>query len=127
MERVTGIGGVFFRADDAGELARWYALHLGVDPVPETYGARSWWQEAGPTVLTGMPAGSEHLGPGGSWSINFRVADLDAMVRQLRAAGVDVDVDPGVYPNGRFASLKDPEDNLLQLWEPAGADLVGPA
>jgi predicted enzyme related to lactoylglutathione lyase len=58
-----------------------------------------------------------------SWSVNFRVRDLDAMVTQLRAEGDAVDVDSQVYPNGRFASLRDPEGNQVQLWEPAGADL----
>jgi predicted enzyme related to lactoylglutathione lyase len=55
------------------------------------------------------------------------VADLDAMVRQLQAAGIQVDLDAENYPNGRFASLTDPEGNALQLWQPAGADLRGPA
>jgi predicted enzyme related to lactoylglutathione lyase len=50
--------------------------------------------------------------------INFRVRDLDAMVAQLRRAGVEVEVDPQAYPNGRFARLKDPEGNPIQLWEP---------
>jgi glyoxylase I family protein len=126
VERVTGIGGMFFRADDPGQLAVWYARHLGIDPAPESYDTSSWWQQPGPTVFTGMPADSEHFGSGRSWSINFRVADLDAMVRQLRAAGIHVDVDAETYPNGRFASLKDPENNVLQLWQPAGADLAGP-
>lgn len=127
MERVTGIGGMFFRAEDPRQLAAWYSQHLGIDPAPETYDTSSWWQQPGPTVFTGMAADSEHFGPGQSWSINFRVADLDAMVRQLREAGIDVDVDPEAYPNGRFASLRDPEDNGLQLWQPAGADSLGPS
>ncbi|MEU7002599.1 VOC family protein [Nonomuraea sp. NPDC046570] len=127
MERVTGIGGVFFRAQDPDRLSRWYATHLGVDPVPESYDVPSWWQQAGPTVFAAMPADSEHFGgPERSWSINFRVADLDAMVRQLREAGIDVEVDPEEYPNGRFAGLRDPEGNAVQLWQPGGAALRGP-
>ena len=123
MERVTGIGGLFFAAADPDAVSRWYAEHLGVDPVPETYGGRSWQQEAGPTVVAAMPVGTEHLGPGRSWAVNFRVRDLDAMVAQLRGAGVEVTVDPTDYPNGRFADLHDPEGNAVQLWEPAGVDL----
>lgn len=49
------------------------------------------------------------------------------MVAQVRSAGVEVDVDPETYPNGRFANLRDPEGNPVQLWHPAGADLRGPA
>lgn len=120
MERVTGIGGVFFKARDAEALTRWYAEHLGVAATPESYDDSVWEQEAGPTVFA--PFASEHwdspyLGPAG-WGVNFRVRDLDAMVAQLRAAGVDVDVDDEAYPNGRFANLHDPEGNAVQLWEP---------
>lgn len=128
MQRVTGIGGVFFRASDPEVLNRWYATHLGVDPAPESYDVPSWWQEPGPTVFAAMSADSEHFGgPAHGWSINFRVTDLDAMVRQLSEAGITVDVDPETYPNGRFANLRDPEDNVIQLWQPAGADLRGRA
>ena len=51
------------------------------------------------------------------WMINFRVRDLKAMVAQLQAAGIAVEVDPEHYPNGWFASLKDPEGNSIQLWQ----------
>ena len=54
----------------------------------------------------------------GQSGINFRVGDLDAMVAQLRAAGIDVDVDTELYPEGRFAQLADPEGNAIQLWQP---------
>ncbi len=127
-QRVTGIGGVFFRARDPAGLGEWYATHLGVDPTPESYDVASWWQQPGPTVFAPMPADSEHFGDlAHSWSINFRVEDLKAMVAQLRGMGVVVEVDPEVYPNGTFASLRDPEGNPVHLWEPAGADLRGPA
>lgn len=67
-----------------------------------------------------FPAEGEnpHLGRGG-WGINFRVGDLDAIVAQLRATGIDVEIDPEEYPNGRFAQLRDPEGNAIQLWEPS--------
>lgn len=118
MERVTGIGGVSFRAEDPQGLGAWYARHLGIDPPPESYDNCSWWQAPGPTVFAGMSADSDHLGgPDRSWSINFRVADLDAMVgQQLQTQGIAVEVDPEQYPNGRFASLHDPEGNSVQLW-----------
>ncbi len=126
MERVTGIGGMFFRAADPDQLSRWYAAHLGVDPPPESYEVSSWWQQAGPTVFAAMSSVSEHVGGvQHSWGINFRVADLDAMVSQLRAAGIEVAVDAEEYPNGRFAQLHDPEGNPVQLWQPGGADLRG--
>jgi glyoxylase I family protein len=121
MERVNGIGGFFFKANDADALSQWYADHLGVGAPPQSYEAEVWTQDPGPTVFA--PFGEEHwesphIGPTG-WGINFRVADLDAMVGQLRAAGLEVEVDAEVYPNGRFAQLHDPEGNPVQIWEPA--------
>lgn len=128
MERVTGIGGVFFRAKDPDGLSKWYERHLGVGCPPLSYEQRSWDQEAGPTVFSPFPSDSEHFRrPGQQWAINFRVRDLDAMVAQLRNAGVEVEVHEETYPNGRFADLADPEGNPIQLWEPAGADAVPPA
>ena len=127
-QRVTGIGGFFFKARDPEALGRWYTTHLGVDPAPESYEVSSWWQQAGPTVVAAMDGDSEHFGAvGGSWSLNFRVADLDAMVTQLRDSGIAVEVDPETYPNGRSATSNDPEGNVLQLWQPDGADRRGPA
>lgn len=123
MERVTGIGGLFFRASDPTELGRWYERHLGVGLPPESYAERSWEQESGPTVFAPFPVDSEHFRrPEQQWSVNFRVRDLDAMIRQLRAAGIEVEPHDEVYPNGRFAELVDPEGNPIQLWQPAGAD-----
>lgn len=59
--------------------------------------------------------------PDHAWIMTFRVRDLDAMVAQLRAAGVSVEVDPERYPNGRFANLTDPEANPIQLWQVMGS------
>jgi len=120
MHRVSGIGGFFFRATDPDAIARWYRDNLGIDPVPESYGEQSWTQEAGETVFTAMPEALDQFGQSDrTWAINFRVPDLDGMVAQLRSAGIEVSVDPETYPNGRFASLADPEGNPIQLWEPA--------
>lgn len=119
MERVTGIGGVFFRARNPESLSQWYAEHLGVPPPPSTYDDPAWWQEEGPTIWGVFPADSPDLGdPPRPWGINFRVRNLDAMVAQLRAAGIVVAIDPETYPNGRFAQTADPEGNPIQLWEP---------
>ena len=56
------------------------------------------------------------------WMVNFRVRNLNRMAAQLRAAGITVEMDPKVYPNGRFARLSDPEGNPVELWEPQGKD-----
>jgi glyoxylase I family protein len=127
VERVTGIGGVFFRARDPEALKRWYEEHLGVNAPQPTYDEPSWWQEAGPTVVAPFRLDSGFFGrPEQQWSINFRVRDLDAIVAQLRGAGIEAQIDPEVYPNGRFASTADPEGNPIQLWEPTAEELKQP-
>ena len=121
MERVTGIGGVFFRARDPDALGRWYAEQLGVALTPSTYDDPDpgWWQDAGPTVWGIFSTDTEYFGrPEQAWMVNFRVNDLDAMVGQLRRAGIAVEVDPEEYPNGRFARTSDPEGNPIELWQP---------
>lgn len=55
--------------------------------------------------------------------LNFRVADLSAMVAQLRSGGIEVEVDDEVHPNGRFARFRDPEGNPIAVWQPKGNEL----
>jgi catechol 2,3-dioxygenase-like lactoylglutathione lyase family enzyme len=118
MEKVTGIGGVFFRARDPKALTQWYRDKLGVDLVPTTYEESPWRQEAGPTAFAPFPKDTDYFGRAEqSWMINFRVRSLSRMVKQLEAAGVAVKVDPEEYPNGRFARVHDPEGNPIELWE----------
>lgn len=126
MEKVTGIGGFFFRSENADALDDWYERHLGVRKVGKEYEDGSWWQDAGPTVFGSETQDTQLGGAGRSWRINFRVRDLDAMVTQLRTAGISVEVESTIYPNGRFAHLRDPDGNHIELWEPAGADLFRP-
>jgi len=118
-QRVTGIGGLFFRANDPAALARWYRDKLGIDLLPSDYGQKPWTQEAGPTAFAPFPKDTKYFGrKEQGWMIDFRVNDLDAMVAQLRASGEKVTVDAQSYPNGRFARLHDPEGNPIELWEP---------
>lgn len=121
MEKVDGIGGLFFRAREPEKLAAWYAAHLGVDLTPADYETRPWHQAAGPTVFAPFPADTTYFGDARQqWMVNFRVRDLAAMVKQLEAAGVAVELDQETYPNGWFARLSDPEGNPIQLWQPGG-------
>lgn len=118
VEKVTGIGGFFFKSEDPKSLAKWYFDHLGIDLVPPDYDTAPWQQAAEPTVFTPFPKDTPMIPGQKTWMINFRVANLDAMIKQLLAAGIKVELDPETYPNGRFASLEDPEGNGIQLWEP---------
>jgi glyoxylase I family protein len=126
MEKVTGIGGFFFRAKDPKTLALWYEQHLGILPIPTTYEKPGWQQEAGPTACVPFPETTKYFGdPNKSWMLNFRVRDLDKMAAQLQAAGIALKIDPQPYPNGRFARLHDPEGNPIELWQPKVTDTKG--
>jgi predicted enzyme related to lactoylglutathione lyase len=118
---VLGIGGVFFKAKDPKGLAAWYAEHLGV-PVAagETYAPFS--ENHAETVWATFPLDTKYFAPSESpLMINYRVADLDAMLTQLRAAGVTVEekVEESVF--GRFGWATDPEGNRFELWQPPKA------
>ena len=119
MEKVTGIGGFFFRAKDPKALALWYQQHLGILTVPTSSGESGWQQEAGPTAFAPFKETSDYFGDTQKvWMLNFRVRDLDKMAAQLRAAGIEIKIYPP-DPTGRFARVHDPEGNPIELWQPA--------
>lgn len=115
MEKMNGIGGVFFRARDPEALKAWYADHLGVDSAPV------WMQAAGPTVFAPFAADTDYFPADKAFMLNFRVDDLEAMIAQLRAAGIAVETrdEWDAHPEvGRFARIHDPEGNPVELWQP---------
>jgi predicted enzyme related to lactoylglutathione lyase len=117
-ERVLGIGGVFFRARDPEALRGWYAQHLGIDM--EDFGTVFTAEEGDHTVWAPFEADTDYFGPGGQQlMVNFRVRDLDAMLEQLRNAGVQVDERVHEMEFGRFGWAVDGEGNRIELWEPA--------
>jgi glyoxylase I family protein len=120
MEKVAGIGGLFFRAHDPKALANWYQQHLGISLTPTAEGGTVWQQEAGPTSFTPFPETTKYFGdPNKGWMVNFRVHNMDKMVAQLRAAGIEVK-DPESYEGiGHFTRLHDPEGNPIELWQTA--------
>ena len=119
MERVTGIDGVFFRAKNPEALSAWDEDTFGVTRAPRDYTTAPWTQQAGATVFAPFPSDTDYFGNlNQAWTINFRVANLDRMIAQLRARGIEVALNPEIYPYGRFARLNDPEGNPIELWEP---------
>lgn len=117
---ITGIGGVFFRAQDPAKLSAWYREHLGL-PI-DKYG--QWHQESGPTVFAPFAADTDYFPAGKGWMLNLRVQDLDAMLTPLREAGVEVitKAEWDTPETGRFARVHDPEGNAVELWEPPAED-----
>lgn len=113
---VTGIGGVFFRAKDPKALHAWYRTHLGVT----TDDWSPWMQAAGPTVFMPFPADTDYFPADKGWMMNFRVSDLDGLLADLRAAGIEAvtKAEWDTPETGRFARIHDPEGNPIELWEP---------
>lgn len=121
MEKALGIGGIFFKARDPKALAAWYREHLGVPVEAEqTYGALTSTAAGEQTVWSVFPANTAYFGSGpATFMVNYRVKNLDAMLTQLRAAGVQVDDKVEDYGElGRFGWATDPEGNRFELWEP---------
>ena len=124
MERVLGIGGVFFKAVDKAGLAAWYRDHLGV-AVEEAWGGAVFpWRENNPngdahTVWSPFANDTDYFAPSTKdFMINFRGADLHAMLDQLRAKGCDVDTRVEESDYGKFGWVMDPEGHRIELWEP---------
>jgi len=121
--RVTGIGGIFFKAKDPKALARWYRDRLGIR-IEGLIAAYEWrnGKEArrkGHTIWGLFPAKTTYFGkPGASFMVNYRVKDLDAVLAALRREGVEVDPKVEDFPYGRFGWVTDPEGNRIELWEP---------
>ena len=118
VERVDGIGGVFFRSADPKRLAAWYAEHLGID-VEEWGGSVFQAGEGAVTVWSPFPADTDYWPAGQQGMVNYRVRDLDALLAQLRAAGVEVDGRVEETEQGRFGWAVDPEGNRFELWQPS--------
>jgi glyoxylase I family protein len=114
---VTGIGGLFFRAREPEALAAWYQTHFGLTAPNEAI----WHQQAGPTVFAPFAADTDYFAADKQFMINLRVDDLDALITDLRRAGIEVLTDPNwdTPETGRFARVHDPEGNAIEIWEPA--------
>lgn len=124
MMRVTGIGGIFFKAKDPVALRDWYKRHLGID-VQEWGGAVFPWADDDGNARSGMTVwsvgadGSEHFPPGASpFIINYRVANLDALLAALREEGCNVLEKSPDVEHGQFGWVIDPEGNKVELWQP---------
>ena len=124
MERVTGIGGIFFKAKDPAALSAWYRDNLGITPEWGHSKSFSWAEGAtaerpGMTVWAIFESETSYFEPSRApFMINYRVENLDRMLAQLRAAGARVDDKVQDSEYGRFGWVLDPEDNRIELWEP---------
>jgi len=120
MKRVTGIGGVFFSAKDPAALRAWYKAHLGIDVQDWGGTAFRWADDAGANGTTVWSVGDgEYFAPSKApFMVNYRVADLHALLAALRQEGCNVldKVDDSEF--GKFGWVMDPEGNKVELWQP---------
>ena len=123
MRRVTGIGGIFFKAKDPAALGEWYKRHLGIDVQAWGGAAFDWVDEAGKpaggtTAWSVFPESGDQFAPSAApFMVNYRVADLDGLLAALREEGCNVldRTDDSEY--GKFGWVMDPEGNKVELWE----------
>lgn len=123
-KRVTGLGGIFFKSRDPQQLNTWYKNHLGI-PATE-YGASFEWraldipEDKGSTQWSPFPDNTPYFEPSKKeFMINYRVADLEALVATLRNEGIIFLDEIESHAYGKFIHLLDPEGNKIELWEPA--------
>jgi predicted enzyme related to lactoylglutathione lyase len=131
MSRVTGLGGIFFKAKDPDSLRNWYSKHLEL-PLEDWGGMTFRWRETdqpereGATAWSLFPASSKYFDPSTSpFMINYRVANLAQVLEQLRSEGCQVDDKVDESEFGKFGWVMDPEGNRIELWEPPPGKSAG--
>lgn len=122
-KRVTGIGGIFFKCKDPGKMREWYRTNLGLNT--NAYGAVFEWRQGEDTTRKGFTQWSpfkettKYFAPSGKdYMINYRVADLTALVADLRKNGVTIVDTIESVEYGKFVHILDMEGNKVELWEP---------
>jgi predicted enzyme related to lactoylglutathione lyase len=124
MKRVTGIGGIFFKTKDPEQLKQWYSTHLGF--ATDQYGASFNWKkpdgEKGYTMWSTFKEKTDYFLPSEKeFMINYRVENLEELIKVLREEGVTIVGDIETYEYGKFCWILDPEENKIELWEPIDA------
>lgn len=120
-ERVTGIGGFFFKSENPQELKTWYKKHLSLNT--DDYGCTFWWKDKNgkdaSTQWSPFAADTGYFNPSQKQFMqNFRVANLDSLLAKLTTEGITILGEPEAYDYGKFAWILDPEGNKIELWEP---------
>lgn len=128
MAKITGIGGIIFKAKNSKKIQDWYARHLGVQ-VDEHGVWSHYWRDVespdrvGRTVWEVFAEDAENFeGSQASFMVNYRVENLDSCLADLKAEGVHVMDNIVEFPFGRLGWCLDPEGNKVELWEPANEE-----
>ena len=130
MNRVTGIGGIFFKTKDPQQTRDWYQRHLGIES--ESWGALLKWrtyddpERVATTTWSPMSADTAYFQPGDSqFMVNYRVENLEALLAVLKAEGIEQVGEMETHEYGRFAWILDPDGRKVELWEPIDAPFLG--
>ena len=126
-KRATAIGGVFFKCKDPEAMKRWYQQHLGLQT--DSFGTNFEWRQADDPTRKGFTQwapfreDTKYFEPSRKeFMINYRVENLDRLLGELKAEGVQVVGKVDVQPYGKFCHVLDPEGNVIELWEPNDAE-----
>jgi D-3-phosphoglycerate dehydrogenase len=126
MKRVTGVGGIFFKANDPAKIRDWYKNHLGMDDMQEWGFVFKWKELEKPNALapastswSPFKSDTKHFSPSEKqFMFNYRVENLVELLKALKEEGVQIIGDIEEYPYGKFGWIMDPEGNKIELWEP---------
>lgn len=122
-QRVTGIGGIFFKCKDPEKVRQWYSTHLGF--TTDKHGTSFEWKQVdnpeqkGFSVWSPFTNNTKYFEPSQKeFMVNFRVQNLDALVEILRTEGVTIVDNIETFDYGKFVHIMDPEGNKIELWDP---------
>jgi len=126
MKRVTGIGGVFFKANDPVKIKEWYKKHLGMEAMQDWGYVFQWCELDKPnaqvpasTSWSPFKSDTKHFNPSDKqFMFNYRVENLVELLEALKEEGVLIIGEIEEYPYGKFGWIMDPEGNKVELWEP---------
>lgn len=126
MKRVTGLGGIFFKSADTDKLKEWYSAHLGIES--DHWGSHFKWrdfenpEQKSYTVWSPFKKETKYFAPSDQeFMVNYRVADLEALLVALKEEGVEQVGEMEVMEYGKFAWILDPDGKKIELWEPDDA------
>ncbi|GAL65997.1 VOC family protein [Jejuia pallidilutea] len=119
--RVAGIGGLFFKTDNPNATKDWYKKHLGLNT--DDYGCTFWWKdEYGnkcSTQWSPFPKATTYFEPlKKDFMFNYRVDNLEVLLKVLKEEGVTIIGEMKVYYYGEFGWILDNDGNKVELWEP---------
>lgn len=129
MAKITGIGGIIFKAKNPDQMKKWYAEHLGIEV--DAHGVWShYWREKerpekiGRTVWEVFEPEADNFKPSASaFMVNYRVENLTEALDELREAGVTVLDEVVEFEAGKLGWCLDPEGNKVELWEPQNEEI----